>query len=67
MQPPLPAAPYDPLTEEARNLLFRTASYLNEKEQQQLEKACAYAFHAHDGHTRKSGEPYITYPLAVVI
>ncbi|WP_373761967.1 bifunctional (p)ppGpp synthetase/guanosine-3',5'-bis(diphosphate) 3'-pyrophosphohydrolase [Neisseria dentiae] len=65
MRAPQPTAPYDPLTAEARNLLFRTASYLNGKEQEQLEKACAFAFHAHDGQTRKSGEPYITHPLAV--
>ncbi|WP_312267454.1 bifunctional (p)ppGpp synthetase/guanosine-3',5'-bis(diphosphate) 3'-pyrophosphohydrolase [Neisseria sp.] len=60
-----PTAPYDPLTAEARSLLFRTASYLGEDELVQLEKACAYAFHAHDGQTRKSGEPYITHPIAV--
>lgn len=65
MPAPLPTSPYDPLTAEARDLLFRTASYLNENEQAELEKAIAYAFHAHDGQTRKSGEPYITHPLAV--
>lgn len=65
MPAPLPTAPYDPLTEEARQLLFKTASYLNEEERAQLEKAVAYAFHAHDGQTRKSGEPYITHPIAV--
>lgn len=62
---PLPSAPYDSLTLEARDLLFRTASYLSESEQAELEKAIAYAFHAHDGQTRKSGEPYITHPIAV--
>ncbi len=65
MPAPLPTAPYDPLTAEARELLFRTASYLNTNEQVELERAVAYAFHAHDGQTRKSGEPYITHPLAV--
>ncbi|QEY24907.1 RelA/SpoT family protein [Neisseria animalis] len=65
MPAPLPTAPYDPLTAEARNLLFDTASYLNENEQAELERAVAYAFHAHDGQTRKSGEPYITHPIAV--
>ncbi len=65
MSAPAPAAPYDKLTAEARNLLFLTASYLNNDEKDQLEKACAYAFHAHDGQTRKSGEPYITHPIAV--
>ncbi|STZ76027.1 RelA/SpoT family protein [Bergeriella denitrificans] len=65
MPAPLPTAPYDPLTAEARALLFRTASYLSPAEKDELEKAVAYAFHAHDGQTRKSGEPYITHPIAV--
>lgn len=60
-----PTAYYDPLTAEARQTLFSAASYLNDDEFMQLEKACAYAFHAHDGQTRKSGEPYITHPIAV--
>lgn len=62
---PEATAPYDPLTAQARELLFRTASYLSAEEQQKLERACAYAFVAHDGQTRKSGEPYITHPIAV--
>ena len=65
MPAPKPTAPYDALTAAARDLLFRTAAYLGDEEQALLEKACAYAFHAHDGQTRKSGEPYITHPLAV--
>lgn len=65
---PIPHATADygnPLVSAARNLLFKTASYLNADERVQLEKACAYAFHAHDGQTRQSGEPYITHPIAV--
>ncbi|KLT72382.1 guanosine-3',5'-bis(diphosphate) 3'-pyrophosphohydrolase [Neisseria arctica] len=62
---PLPTAPYDPLTARERELLFCAADYLTTDDKQLLEKACAYAFHAHDGQTRKSGEPYITHPLAV--
>lgn len=58
-------APYDPITANARDLLFKQAHYLDADELQLLEKACAYAFHAHDGQTRKSGEPYITHPIAV--
>ena len=61
---PAPTAPYDPLTAEARELLFRAAAYLNADEQAELEKACAYAFHAHTGHTRKSGQPHNTHPIA---
>jgi len=62
---PSPQASYDPLTADYRNKLFREAGYLSDAEQQQLETACAYAFRAHDGQTRKSGEPYITHPIAV--
>ncbi|ASK27967.1 guanosine-3',5'-bis(diphosphate) 3'-pyrophosphohydrolase [Neisseria chenwenguii] len=65
MSAPAATVPYDLLTAEARAVLFRTASYLSGEEKEQLEKAVAFAFHAHDGQTRKSGEPYITHPLAV--
>ena len=65
MSAPAPAAAYDPLTAEARTRLFQTASYLPDDDLQRLEQACAYAFAAHDGQTRKSGEPYITHPIAV--
>lgn len=65
MPAPQATAPYDALTAEARALLFRTADYLSGEDLIRLEKACAYAFHAHDGQTRKSGEPYITHPIAV--
>lgn len=65
MSAPAPAAAYDPLTAEARTRLFQTVSYLPDDDLQRLEQACAYAFAAHDGQTRKSGEPYITHPIAV--
>lgn len=67
MSAPHATAPYDVITAEARALLFRTAHYLTAEDQENLEKACAYAFYAHDGQTRKSGEPYITHPIAVTI
>ncbi|MDO4434033.1 MAG: bifunctional (p)ppGpp synthetase/guanosine-3',5'-bis(diphosphate) 3'-pyrophosphohydrolase [Alysiella sp.] len=60
-----PTAPYDSLTAQVREKLFREARYLNHEDLLLLERACAYAFHAHDGQTRKSGEPYITHPIAV--
>ena len=64
--PVIPASlTYDPITAPARELLFRHAAYLTDEESHLLEKACAYAFRAHDGQTRKSGEPYITHPIAV--
>lgn len=65
---PQPDAPYDSITQKARDALFREAVlYLNQEELILLEKACAYAFHAHDGQLRKSGEPYITHPIAVTL
>ena len=48
MSAPQATAPYDPLTAEARSLLFKTASYLSQEDKQRLEKACAYAFCAHE-------------------
>lgn len=64
---PIPpaTAPYDPLTCAARDILFKEARYLSREDALLMERACAYAFHAHDGQTRKSGEPYITHPIAV--
>lgn len=63
---PQATAPYDALTADVRNQLFREASrYLKNEELALLEKACAYAFYAHDGQMRKSGEPYITHPITV--
>lgn len=60
------SADYDVITAEVRKKLFREAArYLKQDDLILLEKACAYAFHAHDGQTRKSGEPYITHPIAV--
>ena len=40
-------------------------AYLNEKDVERVLAACDYADIAHDGITRKSGEPYILHPIAV--
>ncbi|PJG43419.1 RelA/SpoT family protein [Acinetobacter tandoii] len=40
-------------------------AYLNESEVERVLAACDYADIAHDGITRKSGEPYILHPIAV--
>ncbi|WOE31084.1 MULTISPECIES: RelA/SpoT family protein [unclassified Acinetobacter] len=40
-------------------------AYLNEKDVERVLAACDYADLAHDGITRKSGEPYILHPIAV--
>lgn len=38
MSAPQATAPYDPLTAEARSLLFKTAAYLSQEDKQRLEK-----------------------------
>lgn len=69
MQAPTPTAQYDSeYTLPVRKLLFQAAcKYLPETDLALLERACAYAFTAHDSikQTRGSGEPYITHPIAV--
>lgn len=62
---PKAQAEYDVVSYRARQHLFEQTGYLKNEERAELEKACAYAFYAHDGQFRKSGEPYITHPLAV--
>lgn len=41
------------------------SSYLSEEEVQLIKRAYYYAEQAHDGQFRRSGEPYVTHPLAV--
>lgn len=66
---PQPTANYDTqYTLPARELLFQAAiKYLDATDLVLLERACAYAFNAHGSinQKRKSGEPYITHPIAV--
>src|SRR5690606_25007303 len=45
--------------------LFRSSSYLEPPQIDQVRRAYYYAEQAHDGQFRRSGEPYITHPLAV--
>jgi len=45
--------------------LERAAAYLSEAQRAQLRQAWAIGAAAHAGQTRKSGEPYITHPVAV--
>ena len=40
-------------------------AYLSERDVERVLEACDYANMAHDGVTRKSGEPYILHPIAV--
>lgn len=46
-------------------LLESAKKYLTETDVQQIEKAYEIAAKLHEGQTRKSGEPYITHPVAV--
>lgn len=45
--------------------LERSASYLSDAQRQQLRRAWAVGAAAHAGQVRRSGEPYITHPVAV--
>lgn len=45
--------------------LMRVVGYLTEDEQQTVLRACAFGDKAHIKDKRKSGEPYITHPIAV--
>lgn len=46
-------------------LSHRLSSYLEPSQINQVKHAYYYAEQAHDGQNRRSGEPYITHPLAV--
>ncbi|MDF3918135.1 RelA/SpoT family protein [Salinicola salarius] len=47
------------------DLADRLGGYLPDDEIQQVKRAFYYAEQAHDGQQRRSGEPYVTHPLAV--
>nr|WP_300307540.1 RelA/SpoT family protein [Halomonas sp.] len=47
------------------DLSDRLGGYLPAEEIQQVRRAFYYAEQAHDGQKRRSGEPYVTHPLAV--
>lgn len=47
------------------DLADRLGGYLPAHEIQQVRRAFYYAEQAHDGQRRRSGEPYVTHPLAV--
>ncbi|MEQ6887148.1 RelA/SpoT family protein [Halomonas sp. CS7] len=47
------------------DLADRLGGYLPKDEIQQVRRAFYYAEQAHDGQRRRSGEPYVTHPLAV--
>ncbi|MCM5705687.1 RelA/SpoT family protein [Larsenimonas salina] len=47
------------------DLADRLDGYLPQEEIRQVKRAFYYAEQAHDGQRRRSGEPYVTHPLAV--
>lgn len=47
------------------SLSYRLSSYLEPEQINRVKRAYFYAEQAHDGQFRRSGEPYITHPLAV--
>ncbi len=47
------------------DLCFATSNYLESKKVDDIRRAYHFAEQAHEGQTRRSGEPYITHPLAV--
>ncbi|HSR64946.1 MAG TPA: bifunctional (p)ppGpp synthetase/guanosine-3',5'-bis(diphosphate) 3'-pyrophosphohydrolase [Xanthomonadaceae bacterium] len=60
----IPAPPEEALPDYMRALQQAT-DYLPEDQRRQLRRAWAVGAAAHAGQTRKSGEPYITHPVAV--
>ncbi|MBB5016789.1 GTP pyrophosphokinase [Chitinivorax tropicus] len=64
-RPQVGTADLDPLLPEAQALLAKVSAYLKPDEVTLLEVAYRFAAKAHAGQFRKSGEPYITHPIAV--
>lgn len=59
------APPDDGAVPDYVQALERAASYLNDEQRAMLRRAWAVGAAAHVGQSRKSGEPYITHPVAV--
>ncbi|MFT3808283.1 RelA/SpoT family protein [Arenimonas sp.] len=55
----------DPCPDAVRELETRLADYLNPEQVARVRRAYEVGAAAHHGQTRKSGEPYITHPIAV--
>jgi guanosine-3',5'-bis(diphosphate) 3'-pyrophosphohydrolase len=62
---PIPSVPDDGTVPDYVQALERAADYLPEAQRVQLRRAWAVGASAHAGQMRKSGEPYITHPVAV--
>ena len=59
------AVPPDDAVPEYMRALERAVPYLDDDQRQVLRRAWAVGARAHEGQFRKSGEPYITHPVAV--
>lgn len=53
------------LVDDAQRNLMRAVAYMNDQEKEDVLDACAFGDKAHIKDKRKSGEPYITHPIAV--
>ena len=60
-------APVDEAVPDYVFALQRAADYLPEEQQRLLRRAWSVGAAAHAGQTRRSGEPYITHPVAVAV
>ena len=63
----LPDVPADDAVPEYMRVLERATLYLPEEQRVQLRRAWSVGAAAHSGQMRKSGEPYITHPVAVAV
>ncbi|MDO4896170.1 MAG: HD domain-containing protein [Moraxella sp.] len=54
-----------PLVDDAKDSLMHAITYLNKSERDDVIRACHFGDVAHIKDKRKSGEPYITHPIAV--
>ncbi len=60
----MPAAAFDDGVPDYVQALDKAAAYLNDDQRALIRRAWAVGAAAHAGQTRKSGEPYITHPVA---
>ena len=65
--PAMPDLPADDAVPEYMRVLERAAQYLPDEQRVQLRRAWSVGAAAHAGQMRKSGEPYITHPVAVAV
>jgi len=63
--PPVRAPSANPPPADVRGLEQRLSGYLSPDHVARVRRAYEVGAHAHEGQTRKSGEPYITHPVAV--